>query len=78
MVGKSSLIITGHSKGGNLAIYSAAMCRNSVLSRIVGIYNYDGPGFCFDIKKTENYSTISDKIHSYIPAVFYRKRGIRQ
>ena len=44
----------------------------------VEIYNYDGPGFCFDIKKTENYSTISDKIHSYIPAVFYRKRGIRQ
>ena len=65
--GKSELIITGHSKGGNLALYSAAKCRNSVLTRIVGIYNFDGPGFCFDIKETENYSTIADKIHSFIP-----------
>ena len=64
---KSDLIITGHSKGGNLAIYSAVKCRKPVLESIVGIYNFDGPGFCFDITKTGNYSTIEDLIHSYIP-----------
>lgn len=47
--GKSNLIVTGHSKGGNLAIYSAAKCTKDVLNRIAGIYNFDGPGFCFDI-----------------------------
>lgn len=65
--GKSNLIVTGHSKGGNLAIYSAAKCTKDVLNRIAGIYNFDGPGFCFDIKETENYSTIAGHIHSYIP-----------
>jgi len=65
--GKTDLVITGHSKGGNLAIYSAAKCKKSVLKNIVDIYNFDGPGFCFDIKEAENYSAIADHIHSYIP-----------
>lgn len=65
--GKRPLIVTGHSKGGNLAIYAASKCRKSLVSRITDIYNFDGPGFCFDIKTTENFSRIKDRIHSFIP-----------
>jgi len=65
--GKSDLVVTGHSKGGNLAIYSASKCKKSVVDRITGIYNFDGPGFCFDINTTPNYKTIKERIHSFIP-----------
>lgn len=64
---KRRIIITGHSKGGNLAIYAAAKCSRRIVSRIEAIYNFDGPGFCFDIRKTRNYPKIQDSIHSFIP-----------
>lgn len=65
--GNRPLIVTGHSKGGNLAIYAASKCHKSIVPRITDVYNFDGPGFCFDIKTTENFNEIKDRIHSYIP-----------
>ena len=35
----------GHSKGGNLAVYSAAFCTPEVQKRVLRIRNFDGPGF---------------------------------
>ncbi|MDO4383452.1 MAG: DUF2974 domain-containing protein, partial [Eubacteriales bacterium] len=35
----------GHSKGGNLAVYSALRCSPEVQERILGAYSLDGPGF---------------------------------
>lgn len=35
----------GHSKGGNLAVYSALRCSLEVQERILGAYSLDGPGF---------------------------------
>ena len=61
------IILTGHSKGGNLAIYSASVCRKDLVSLIKDIYNFDGPGFCFDISATDNFNDIKDRIHSYVP-----------
>lgn len=61
------IILTGHSKGGNLAIYAAAKSRAKNIRMIKAVYNFDGPGFCFDIKKTRNFPKIGDRIHSYIP-----------
>ena len=39
------LIICGHSKGGNLALYAALTADEAVRSRIKAVYNNDGPGF---------------------------------
>ena len=39
------LYLGGHSKGGNLAVYSAVNCGKTVQNRIVAVYNNDGPGF---------------------------------
>lgn len=62
-----SIILAGHSKGGNLAIYAASECRSDLVPLISGIYNFDGPGFSFDISSTANYNVVKERIHSYVP-----------
>ncbi len=42
---KGKIILTGHSKGGNLAIYAATMCLPSTKNKIVEIQAFDSPGF---------------------------------
>ena len=61
------LILCGHSKGGNLAVYAGAFCGPAVQERIDAVYNYDGPGFYDDVLETEGYRRISGRIHTYVP-----------
>lgn len=61
------LIVCGHSKGGNLAIYAAAFCREEVQSRIRTIYNFDGPGFTDEVLSTDGYARIKPRIQTYLP-----------
>lgn len=39
------LKIGGHSKGGNIAVYSSIKCRQPVQKRITHVFSHDGPGF---------------------------------
>lgn len=64
---KDDIIIGGHSKGGNLAVYSAIFCEDNVKDRIERIINADGPGLDKDIILTEAYKKILNKIQTYIP-----------
>ena len=57
----------GHSKGGNLAIYAAAMAKASIQDRLVDVVNYDGPGFMEHILRHPGYVRIIPKIRSYLP-----------
>ena len=41
--------IGGHSKGGNLAVYSAAKSDGAIQERIVAVHNNDGPGFALSL-----------------------------
>lgn len=59
--------IGGHSKGGNLAVYSAIFCKDEIKERIVYILNADGPGFTKETILNENYKKIVNKVHTYIP-----------
>ena len=61
------LILCGHSKGGNLAVYAAAFCGADVQARIDAVYNYDGPGFYDSILDTEGYKAICGRIHTFVP-----------
>lgn len=58
-------IVCGHSKGGNLAVYAAALCPEP--ERITAIYNHDGPGFDDRLFSTAGYQAIRTKIHTYVP-----------
>lgn len=62
-----ALMVGGHSKGGNIAVYSAMECNQSIQDRIVGIYSHDGPGFRDEIFVSEKYTKIKDKIHKTLP-----------
>ena len=60
------LLVGGHSKGGNLAMYAAAMVPESVQERIGNIYNNDGPGFQEKILQTEGYRRIKPRIKTIL------------
>ena len=64
---KGLLRLGGHSKGGNLAIYAAVMTNDTVKSRIVRIYNNDGPGFDERFTKDGRYETIIERITTIVP-----------
>ena len=44
-----TLLVGGHSKGGNLAVYAAAMLPDELFDRIEHVYSNDGPGFCREV-----------------------------
>ena len=63
---KGRLIIAGHSKGANLAVY-AAVKADALQKRIDAVYNFDGPGFSEAFLEKPSYKKIEQKIHSYYP-----------
>ncbi len=64
---KGSFYIGGHSKGGNLSLFSAAKAEAKIQKRILSIYDNDGPGFPEDFFKTEGYLAIADRLKSFVP-----------
>ncbi len=59
--------VGGHSKGGNLAVYSAMQCLEEVQGRIRKIYSMDGPGFRPEVLAECNYDRIADKVVKILP-----------
>lgn len=59
--------IGGHSKGGNVAIYSAVTASKEIQKRIIKVYNYDGPGFSKQFVDSHNGNSIINKINTYFP-----------
>ena len=61
------LMLGGHSKGGNLAVYAAATAPEEIQRRIVAIWNNDGPGFQNEFMDQAGYRNISHKIQMIVP-----------
>ncbi len=61
------LVVCGHSKGGNLAMYAAIKCREKTEALIHSVYNFDGPGFCFEWQNTEKYARMKDRMFTIVP-----------
>lgn len=61
------LVLCGHSKGGNLAVYAAAMCAPDVQNRITAVYSHDGPGFSRTVLESVGYKRIQPRIRKSIP-----------
>lgn len=59
--------ICGHSKGGNLAVYAAAYCRQEIQSRICGVHTFDSPGFYRRIWDDEEFAPIRVKMTALVP-----------
>lgn len=66
-VPRKKIRVGGHSKGGNLAVYSGVFCPKNVQRRIVDIWSNDGPGFHDDILDLPEHQRIADCIHTIVP-----------
>ncbi|BAL00038.1 hypothetical protein OBV_28390 [Oscillibacter valericigenes Sjm18-20] len=61
------LYLGGHSKGGNLAVYSAVNCGKAVQNRLIAVYNNDGPGFRETLVSREEHRRVADRIFTILP-----------
>ena len=64
---KGKLIVTGHSKGGNLAVYAAVHADAAIRERIVSVYSNDGPGFGKNILDDPDYVEMRPRIINLVP-----------
>lgn len=61
------LMLAGHSKGGNMAVYAAAKAQPELQTRITAVHNHDGPGFSRSMMTDPGYLAILPKIHTFVP-----------
>ncbi len=59
--------LNGHSKGGNMAVYTSLFLPVNYLNRVRGIYDFDGPGFLDDLYEGDTYKNIKQKIFRFVP-----------
>lgn len=64
---KGDIFLVGHSKGGNLSVFAAAMCKNEIKRRIKNVYNMDGPGFPEKKIQSNEFYEVIPKLISYYP-----------
>lgn len=62
-----ALMLTGHSKGGNLAAYAAAHANEATQRRIASVCSFDGPGLDNATVLSEGYHRIKPVLHSFVP-----------
>lgn len=64
---KGNIAICGHSKGGNLSLYTTTYINDEIQRRIIKAYNFDGPGFCEVIDIKEELLNKMKKVITIIP-----------
>jgi len=57
----------GHSKGGNLAIWSVVHAEPLVRQRVIQAYSNDGPGFTREMLESPEYRQMRDKCVTFVP-----------
>lgn len=64
---RGKFYISGHSKGGNLAVYAGVRASLRTRRKILEIYNHDGPGF-YDLNGLgDALEEMLPKIHTFVP-----------
>lgn len=64
---RSALLLGGHSKGGNLAVFAGVWVDERTRERIRLVYSFDGPGMDQETLSHAAYGEISPRIESYLP-----------
>ncbi len=57
----------GHSKGGNLAVYSAVFAPAYVRRRVAAAYSNDGPGFVREVIESPEFTEMTERICTIVP-----------
>lgn len=61
------IYVTGHSKGGNLALYSSSMIEEKYQKKITNVLSFDGPGLLDDVYNSEGHKRIKLRIVHIVP-----------
>jgi hypothetical protein len=61
------ILVGGHSKGGNLAVYASAFCKESLQLRIQRVYSHDGPGFLPHVLQSPGMAAILPRVEKTLP-----------
>lgn len=61
------LLLGGHSKGGNFAVYAAMCAGSAIQARIQKVYSHDGPGFRPEFLADGAYERIAGRVCKIIP-----------
>ncbi len=61
------VMLGGHSKGGNLAMYAYLNIDPRYRNRIKKVYNFDGPGFLKDVYESIYFKEMIPKLVMYVP-----------
>ena len=64
---RRKLMLGGHSKGGNLAVYGGVFVPLAIQRRISAVWSNDGPGFYGAVLETPQHARLEGRIHSVIP-----------
>lgn len=64
---KQKVLLAGHSKGGNLAVFAASQIQPELQEKISAIYTYDAPGLQAHLTETTGYQDVIPKFHRYVP-----------
>ncbi len=64
---RGSYVICGHSKGGNLAVYSAIWADPFAREQVEAVFSLDGPGFLPELIEEKAYEEIRDRVHRILP-----------
>ena len=59
--------LLGHSKGGNIALYVGMRLEKKLQDKILKIFDFDGPGFIFDLENDPDYHQIQDRYFKFVP-----------
>jgi hypothetical protein len=62
-----NVIVTGHSKGGNLAIVATMEQQPHIKNKVTRIVNYDGPGLRKKEFESYKFESVKNKIINYLP-----------
>ncbi len=61
------IVLGGHSKGGNLAVYAAARAPEELQRSIRRVYSFDGPGFQKNFCEKPGFRRIEDRYCKIVP-----------
>lgn len=61
------LRVGGHSKGGNIAVYSSLFCSPETRKRVIAVYSHDGPGFPEGVLQSPEFAEMQARLHKTIP-----------
>jgi len=61
------VILAGHSKGGNLAVYAASQLDPNLQKNIVAVYTFDAPGLHKELTETPGYQNMMERTKVFVP-----------